>query len=291
METEMKLETHFALGIKLSKHSGSLDVQFPFKLMTKVVLSSFELNFCEPAQECIRLWTNTMMLFVPSSLQQRLCFPTHVKSGGSTCMFKLLHHLGKAWSVCSGMCCCHWEAGRIWWRGVSYSCMSRLIMCTSWLPIKSLFSLISCWYHSKYRDLKMGEHEVWQVGRPKDIDSNMKVVVGACCDTWLIVSAVFCSRVFLDVSQSLSKRKVVNASRKCSGVSFSEKTGAKVTFCFPPHCGGSILTEHCHASCLVFMLFLKNVKALWNLLVLMLSLTGKVRRLQKQTKEYMCIEI
>jgi len=41
METEMKLD--FALGRKLSKHSGYLVVQFPFKLMTKVVLPTFEL--------------------------------------------------------------------------------------------------------------------------------------------------------------------------------------------------------------------------------------------------------
>ena len=53
METEIKLETHFALGIKFSKHSGYLDVQFPFKLMTKVVLSSFELLFlCACSRMC-----------------------------------------------------------------------------------------------------------------------------------------------------------------------------------------------------------------------------------------------
>lgn len=234
-----------------------------------------------------------MRLFVPSSLQQRLCFPTRVKSGGSACMFKLLHHLGKAWSVCSGMSCCHWEAGGIWWRRVSYSCMSRLIVCTSWLSIKSLFSLISCWYHSKYRDLKMGEHEVWQVGRPKDIDNNMKAVVGACCDTWLTVSAIFCSRVFLDVSQSLSKRKVVNASRKCSGVSFSEKTCAKVTFCFPPRCGlvGAFSLNTVMLLVLFSCFSWRMLKPCGIYCFLTLSLTGKVRRLQKRTEEYMCIEI
>lgn len=49
METEMNLETCFALGIKFSKHSGYLNVQFPFKLMTKAPSFFWALIFvCVP---------------------------------------------------------------------------------------------------------------------------------------------------------------------------------------------------------------------------------------------------
>lgn len=67
--------------------------------------------------------------------------------------------------VGEGARCLYWhtslpgDAGGTWPRGISYSCMSSLIMCTSRLSIKRLF---------------LSELSVSQVGWPEDTDASVK---------------------------------------------------------------------------------------------------------------------
>lgn len=155
METEMELETHFALGIQFSECSGYLDVQFPFRLMLliKVVFPLLSFNFCVHAQECVKLWTKMKILFVSSSrgsafpptwsqVSQLVYSNSSITWGrGEVFVLACVAVIGKPLESDEEEC---------------YSCMSSLIMCTSWLSIKSLFFSISCWYLNKHRDFKNG---------------------------------------------------------------------------------------------------------------------------------------
>lgn len=79
----MNLETHFALGLKYSKHSGDLDVKFLFKLMSEVLLPSIELQIFV----CMLRNMLSSEQFVLNS--RGSAFPPVSQVG------QLFHHLGK----------------------------------------------------------------------------------------------------------------------------------------------------------------------------------------------------
>lgn len=261
----MNLETHFALGLKYSKHSKYLDIKFLFKLMTEVLLPSFELQF---------LLKNMLSCeeFVSSS--RGSAFPPVWVRWVSSCI-PAPPSAGEVLVVAH--VCWLWEADGIWWRRVCYSYTSSLITWTLWWSMRSLFFLVS-WYHNKHCTWN------WEKTRFGSLEEH-EGVVGPYCDCQCSVSA---QRTFLGVNQSLSQRKAVNSSRKRFGVSFSEKTGVVWPFVsLSLWSSGSIFTEHC----IIFLaLFSWMLKPCGVYCFLMFSLTGRVRMLQKWTEESLCIE-